>query len=66
MVSVNPFAEFYAGCKTILKDALNRLYPDFPLPCILLEVPPNLEFGDLAASVPVMIFRVKPLKKKNK
>jgi len=51
MVSVNPFAEFYAGCETVLKDALNRLYPDFPLPSILLEVPPNLEFGELAASL---------------
>ncbi len=51
MVSVNPFAEFYAGCETALKLALNRLYPDFPLPSILLEVPPNLEFGELAASL---------------
>jgi arginyl-tRNA synthetase len=51
MVSVNPFAEFYAGCETALKLALNRLYPYFPLPSILLEVPPNLEFGELAASL---------------
>ena len=51
MVSVNPFAEFYTRCETILKDALNKLYPNFSLPCILLEVPPNLEFGELAASV---------------
>jgi arginyl-tRNA synthetase len=51
MVSVNPFAEFYAGCETALKDALNRLYPDFPLLSILLDVPPNLEFGELAASL---------------
>ncbi len=51
MVSVNPFAEFYAGCETVLKDALNRLYPSFSLSSILLEVPPNLEFGELAASI---------------
>jgi len=51
MVSVNPFAEFHAGCETVLKDALNRLYPDFSLPFILLEVPSNLEFGELAASL---------------
>jgi len=51
MVSVNPFAEFYAGCETALKNALNRQYPDFPLPSILLEVPHNLEFGELAASL---------------
>ncbi len=51
MVSVNPFAEFHSACETVLKDALTRLYPDFPIPSILLEVPPNLEFGELAASV---------------
>jgi arginyl-tRNA synthetase len=51
MVSVNPFKEFHAGCETVLKDALNRLYPDFSLSPILLEIPPNLEFGELAASV---------------
>jgi arginyl-tRNA synthetase len=51
MVSVNPFAEFHAGCETVLKDSLNMLYPDFSLPSILLEVPPNLGFGELASSV---------------
>jgi len=51
MISVNPFAEFYAGCETVLKDALNNLYPNFSLSCMLLEVPPNLEFGELAASL---------------
>jgi len=51
MVSVNPFKEFHAGCETVLKDALNKLYPTFSLPSILLEIPPNLEFGELAASV---------------
>ncbi len=51
MVSVNPFAELYAGCETILKNALNKLYPNFSLPYILLEVPPSLEFGELATSV---------------
>ena len=51
MISVNPFVEFHAGCETVLKDALTRLYPSFSLPSILLNVPPNLEFGELAASV---------------
>jgi len=51
MVSVNPFKEFHVACESALKDALNRLYPDFSLPSILLEIPPNLEFGELAASV---------------
>ena len=51
MVTVNPFANLNTGCETVLKDTLNKLYPDFSLPFILLEVPPNLEFGELAASV---------------
>ncbi|MCW4034592.1 MAG: arginine--tRNA ligase, partial [Candidatus Bathyarchaeota archaeon] len=51
MVCVNPFAEFYKTCETLLKDSLNTLYPDFELPKILLEVPPNLQFGELATSV---------------
>jgi arginyl-tRNA synthetase len=51
MVCVNPFKDFHSECETVLKDALNKLYPDFPLPSILLDVPPNLEFGELAASV---------------
>jgi len=51
MVSVNPFKEFHVGCETVLKDALNQLYPQFSLPSILVEIPPNLEFGELAASV---------------
>jgi arginyl-tRNA synthetase len=51
MVSVNPFKDFHTGCKSVLEDAIKRLYPTFSLPPILLEVPPNLEFGELAASV---------------
>ena len=51
MVSVNPFKEFHVECETVLKDAIKRLYPQFSLPSILLEIPPNLEFGELAASV---------------
>ena len=51
MVSVNPFKEFHAGCETALKDALTKLHPNFALPSILLESPPNLQFGELATSV---------------
>ena len=51
MISDNPFAQFQFACEALLKDAINRLYPDFQLPSILLQVPPNLEFGELAASV---------------
>jgi arginyl-tRNA synthetase len=51
MVSDNPFKEFHAGCEDVLKDALRKLYPNFILPAILLESPPNIEFGELASSV---------------
>ncbi|UCC58515.1 MAG: arginine--tRNA ligase [Candidatus Bathyarchaeum sp.] len=51
MAAVNPFKEFHAGCEAVLKDALNKLYPNFVLPSMLLESPPNLQFGELATSV---------------
>ena len=51
MTSVNPFAEFYNACETELKKVLTGLYPDFSVPSNLLDVPPNLEFGELAASI---------------
>jgi arginyl-tRNA synthetase len=51
MVSVNPFKDFHAACESVLEDGIKRLYPTFSLPSILLEIPPNLEFGELATSV---------------
>lgn len=51
MVSVNPFAEFRAGCETVLKDALKRLHPQIPIPSLLLESPPSPEFGELSSSL---------------
>lgn len=51
MVSVNPFAEFRAGCETVLKDALKRLHPQIYIPSLLLESPPSPEFGELASSL---------------
>ncbi|UCE44003.1 MAG: arginine--tRNA ligase [Candidatus Bathyarchaeota archaeon] len=51
MVSVNPFAEFREECETILRDALDRLYPQISITQIMLESPPSLEFGELASSL---------------
>jgi arginyl-tRNA synthetase len=51
MSSVNPFAQFYVACENALKKTLTELYPDFSIPSNLLDIPPNLEFGELAASV---------------
>jgi arginyl-tRNA synthetase len=51
MVSVNPLAEFRAGCETALKDAFNRQYPQISIPSILLETPPSPKYGELASSI---------------
>jgi len=51
MISVNPFAEFREECKTALKDALGRLYPQISIPKIILEYPPSPEFGELSSSL---------------
>ncbi len=51
MVSLNPFAEFRVGCETVLKDALNSLHPRITVPLILLESPPDPEFGQLSSSI---------------
>ena len=51
MVSVNPFAEFRSECETVLRDALNRLYPEISVSFITLESPPSPEFGELSSSM---------------
>ncbi|UCC33743.1 MAG: arginine--tRNA ligase, partial [Candidatus Bathyarchaeota archaeon] len=51
MVSVNPFEEFREECETILRAALSRLYPQISIDQIILESPPNPEFGELSSSL---------------
>jgi len=51
MVSVNPFAEFRSECETVLRDAMNRLYPEISVSFITLESPPSPEFGELSSSM---------------
>jgi arginyl-tRNA synthetase len=51
VISTNPFKEFRDACKKVLHDALSRLYPQISIPTILLEQPPNPEFGELASSM---------------
>jgi len=48
--TVNPFAEFRESCQSVLKNALNRLFPQIPV-SIVLESPPRPEFGELSSSI---------------
>jgi arginyl-tRNA synthetase len=50
MISFNPFKDFHAECETVLKDALKEKYPNFS-GNYLLQIPPNLDFGELSSSV---------------
>ena len=49
MISVSPFREFRDECETVLRDALNKVYPQISFPPIMLESPPSPEFGELAS-----------------
>ena len=51
MVAINPYAKFREECRTILKDALDALYPEISIPSLMLETPPTREFGELASSI---------------
>jgi arginyl-tRNA synthetase len=50
-ISTNPFGEFRAQCSSALTRALNQLYPELALPVIPLDLPPSLQFGELASSL---------------
>ncbi|MCS7114970.1 MAG: arginine--tRNA ligase [Nitrososphaerota archaeon] len=51
MISENPFKEFRRECKAILKNALEKVFPEKTFKQIILERPPVLEFGQLASSI---------------
>jgi len=50
LVSFNPFAEFRVGCETALQEVLSRLFPKVSV-SVRLDLPPSLDFGELASSV---------------
>lgn len=47
----NPFGEFAKECEVLLRKALVSLDPDYESVRLELEIPPTLEFGELASSV---------------
>lgn len=51
MVSVNPYADFREECRVALTNVMDRLYLGVSVPGIMLERPPNPEFGELASAV---------------
>jgi arginyl-tRNA synthetase len=53
MVSINPFGEFRDACETALREALIKLYPDAAHRPLLLNEPPNRQFGELSSNLPL-------------
>jgi arginyl-tRNA synthetase len=51
MSSINPFGEFRNECEALLKKALDSLFHKASIPKIVLELPPSIEFGELASSL---------------
>jgi arginyl-tRNA synthetase len=51
MVCTNPFAEFRLQCESVLEGALKKAFPQLHVERISLEMPPSLDFGQLASSL---------------
>jgi len=51
MTSENPFAEFRFECENVLRDSLEKLFPEIQIAGLGLERPPTPEFGQLASSL---------------
>lgn len=51
MISENPFALFRKECQTAIIAALKKAFPEIQIANLMLEKPPHLKFGQLAASV---------------
>jgi arginyl-tRNA synthetase len=51
MVSENPFALFRLECKSVLEEALKKLFPEVQVERLTFEKPPSPDFGQLASSL---------------
>jgi len=51
MISSNPFGDFRAACNAALSEAFLKSFPDISIETFLLEIPSNLEFGELTSPV---------------
>jgi len=50
-VSRNPFGELRNECVKLLSGAFVRIFPKSSIPLISLDLPPSMQFGELASSV---------------
>ncbi len=51
MISENPFAKFREESKSILHEAMSKIFPQIKLNNLHLKKPPNIDFGQLASSI---------------
>jgi arginyl-tRNA synthetase len=51
MVSTNPFGDFRKECEQALKEVLIKFFPSISVSSLLLDIPPNPEFGELASAI---------------
>ena len=51
MVSVSPFTDFRDECEKALRDAFQRTYPKLSVSAVVLDLPPDLRFGELSSSI---------------
>ena len=51
MLDENPFGSFKKECEETLKTVIKKLYPEFQIQKLVLEIPPNPQYGDLASSI---------------
>jgi len=47
----SPFSELRKECRALLRSAVVRAFSDLPVPHIVLDLPPNPQFGDLTSSI---------------
>jgi len=50
-ISANPFGEFRSQCGTLLRSAMRQTFQEVTVPLIILDIPPNPEYGELTSSI---------------
>ena len=48
--SSNPFADFRKQCEILLRNVVNKVFPEAALSTIRLDIPANPQFGELTSS----------------
>ena len=50
-LSVNPFGDFRSQCENLLFEALRKVFPEVGSLSLVLDIPPNPQFGELSSSI---------------